>query len=112
MILKGTPIQLRHNTFYKDEPEKSQDKWYGDNKLGSYQQFQVLDMNFDKGKANNGFLYVQVFTDLDLHVEDVVTVKDILYVMKKGRNTTVMGVTIHEKSIVNVEDIGSDECGY
>ena len=112
MILKGTPIHLRHNTYYKDDPAKSQEKWYGENKLGCYQQFQVLDVNFDKGKANNGFVYMQVFTDMDLHVEVVVTVKEILYVTKKGRSTTVVGVTIYEKMMVDVEDIGSEDCGF
>lgn len=112
MILKGTPIELRPNTNYPDNPEKNEEKWIGSNKLGDYQQFQVFDMNFDKGKGRHGFLYVQVFTDLDLHAGDTVTVKEIHYVMKKGRNVTIIGVSIHETSGFNVEDVGSDGFGY
>lgn len=112
MITKHTPLELRANTYYGENSELNQDKWTGYHKrFGDYQQFQVLDMNFQGKMVRSGFVYVQVFTDLDLKVGDVVTVQEVLFVMRKG-NTFIVGVSIKEKSKANLEMGTEVDCGF
>jgi hypothetical protein len=112
MIAIGTKIKLRPNLRYKDQPEKDCDFYVGDNSYGKYLQFQVLDANnVNTGKSVSGFFYIQIFTELPLAVDDMVTIKEIMYVQRKG-NVCVFGCKIQENPIMGVTSDLKNDVGF
>lgn len=95
---EGSKVRLLMNKIYRDDPSKNEEVGIGEDFYGPYQQFQVTDVNRSKNpKQRNGYMYIRVHTNLPLSKDMVVTIKDILYVFKKGAYST-FAVTILEKS--------------
>lgn len=114
MIAKGTKLTLRPNRTYKDAPLRNVDVEVGTSKeFGNYQQCQVMDVTNTKNGKKTGFFYCRLHTDLPLAVNDVVTVKEILYVQRKS-NICVFGIKIEEHSPNSLElvDEASEEYGF
>lgn len=111
MILRGSKIKLRPNMVYKDQPEKSEDVGTGENRLGKYQQLQVLDINDGAdGRKKTGFFYVRIYTEIPLCPDDEVVVKEILFVQRK-QNKCVIGITIEENNPYAVPEPEVNEFG-
>ena len=109
MIRSGTKITLRPYKTYKDDPSKNVDIECGECEEGKYLQCQVMDVNVGNSGKITGFFYVRIFTELPLAINDIVTVKDILWVQKK-RNVCVLGCTIYEGQVLmsnsDFKDVG------
>lgn len=105
MIRAGDKVLLLKNKEYKDDPSKNEDVGYGDNKFGNFQQFQVYDSNVTKNKGMflGGFFYMQIFSNDVLAPNDVVIIKEILYVQRK-RNVCIFGVKLKEVFKGSVDD--------
>lgn len=112
MIRPDVNITLRPYKIYKDDHSKDVPVGYGNDKRGKYLKFQVLDINTgEKGKLT-GFAYLNVYTDIPLKINDVVTVDKILYVQVKRmgyRTVTVIGITIKQTSPNVIQDNIKDE---
>lgn len=107
MIYQGSKIKLLPNTEDKDgTSNEKNEKWEGINHFGHYFQFKVLDKNLFQKKMRSGFIYLQVFTELDLHAGDVVTIKKLLYAGRKD-NIVILGVEIMEQPESTVEALGT-----
>lgn len=112
MIAIGSKITLRPNMTYKDAPEKNEDFNYSENMFGKFQQCQVMDINAGvDGNKRIGFFYVRIYSDLPLAVNDVVTVKEIMYVQRKG-NICVFAIKIEENPIMSIQGNLKDDVGF
>lgn len=90
VISKGSKLRVLANYHYKNHPEKNVDILLGETRNGKYQQFQVQDVNQGlNGKVNTGYAYVRAFTNVPLKVGDYVTVKEILAIIKKYKDTII-----------------------
>ena len=108
MIKKGQQVRLRPCQRYKDNPEKNVDYTMGENDEGKYVQFQVLDVNATKERVKQmGFFYIQVFTEVPLIIDDMISIKEILYVHRKG-NVCIFGCTIEESPIMAIRENKTD----
>ena len=97
MIKKNTNITLRPYKTYKNDSSKNVPIGYGEDAEGTFLKFQVMDVNGGKdGKSNTGFAYVNVYTDLPLKVNDMVTVEEIVTFQVK-RNVVIIGIRIKQK---------------
>lgn len=112
MISKGDRIKLRPNMTYKDDPSKNEIVGTGKDQFGNYQQLQTMDINnVGQGKTKTGFFYVRVYTDIPLTSDDVVTIKDILYVQRKN-NVCLFGIAIEETKPFSIQNDDEEDSKY
>ena len=99
MIRPGSNITLRPYKIYRNDRSRDVPIGYGEDRRGKYLQFQVLDINSGLTKKLTGYAYVNIYTEIPLKIDDIVTVKEILYVQVKkiGLNTiTIIGLKIKQ----------------
>ena len=111
MINIGSKIRLRPNMTYKDDPSKNEDFNFGEDHIGKYQQCQVLDINTSNGRTKTGFFYVRIHTELPLAIDDMVTIKEILYVQRKA-HICLFGCTIEENPTMSIKDDIKNDVGF
>lgn len=112
MIAPGNMIRLLPNMRYPNEPEKNEDFGAGENSYGKYLQCQIMDVNTGKNnKKVVGFAYVRIYTELPLAINDMVTIKEILFIQKKRYNT-IIGISIYEQPAMSISKNLKSEVGF
>lgn len=111
MIRKNSNVTLKAYKSYKDHPEKDEPVGFGEDKLfGKHLKFTIMDVNNSTTeKPTTGFAYLNVYSNLPLKPNDMITVDEILYIQIKfvrGKNVVIFGVTIKQTQI---GELGNEE---
>lgn len=104
MIRKNLNITLKPYKTYKNHPERDELVGYGEDRLyGKHLKFQIMDVNNSTTEVpTTGYAYLNVYSDLPLKPNDMVTVDEILYTQvkfQKGRTIVIIGVKIKQTQI-------------